>query len=117
MPDCDSSPSKLRINVYDPVGYFDMLELLKHCLLVVTDSGGLQKEAFFNKKPCIIAREETEWTELVANGFATLVGSSKQKMLEAFQIYNNIALDYSINLYGNEIGVSIYNKLKNSILS
>lgn len=104
------------VEIIDAVGYFDMLELLKHCLLVITDSGGLQKEAFFNKKPCIIAREETEWIELVENGFATLVGSNKQKMLEAFQIYNNIALDYSINLYGTEIGVSIYNKLKNSIL-
>ena len=42
-----------------------MLELLKKCKLVVTDSGGLQKEAFFNKKHCVIAREETEWIELV----------------------------------------------------
>ncbi|MDO6425174.1 UDP-N-acetylglucosamine 2-epimerase, partial [Saccharophagus degradans] len=62
------------ITFIDPVGYFDMLSLLKNCLIVVTDSGGLQKEAFFNKKACMIAREETEWVELVNHGFAVLVG-------------------------------------------
>ena len=99
------------VEIIDPVGYFDMMELLKHCLLVITDSGGLQKEAFFNNKPCIIAREETEWTELVENGFASLVGSNKQKMLDAFRVYNNITLDYSMNLYGNEVGNTIYKEL------
>jgi UDP-GlcNAc3NAcA epimerase len=103
------------VEIIDPVGYFDMLELLKHCLLVITDSGGLQKEAFFNKKPCIIVREETEWTELVKRGFATLTGSDKVKMLEAFQKYNNLTLDYAINLYGNQVGNSIYESLKNSL--
>lgn len=104
------------VEIIDPVGYFDMLELLKHCLLVITDSGGLQKEAFFNKKPCIIAREETEWTELVDNDFATLVGSDKVKMLEAFQKYHNLSLDYTIDLYGNQVGRYIYEALKNSLL-
>jgi len=107
---------KYNVEIIDPVGYFDMLELLKHCLLVITDSGGLQKEAFFNNKPCIIAREETEWTELVENGFATLVGSNKQKMLEAFQNYKNTSLDYTINLYGNQVGMTIYEGIKNRIL-
>ena len=105
-----------NVEIIDPVGYFDMLELLKHCLLVITDSGGLQKEAFFNKKPCIIAREETEWTELVDNDFATLVGSDKQKMLDAFRYYKHISMDYSINLYGNQVGRTIYKELKNRIL-
>ena len=59
----------------DPVGYFDMLQLLKYCSLVITDSGGLQKEAYFNQKPCVIAREETEWVELVEAGFARIGGS------------------------------------------
>jgi UDP-GlcNAc3NAcA epimerase len=103
------------VEIIDPVGYFDMLELLKHCKLVITDSGGLQKEAFFNKKPCIIAREETEWIELVDNDFATLVGSNKQKMSEAFQKYKTISLDYSIKLYGNQVGIFIYKELVNSL--
>ena len=92
-----------------------MLQLLKHSLIVITESGGLQKEAFFNKKPCIIVREETEWTELVERGFATLAGSDKVKMLEAFQNYNNLTLDYTINLYGNQVGKSIYEALKKSL--
>ena len=58
-----------------------MLELLKNCNLVVTDSGGLQKEAFFNKKHCIIAREETEWVELVSNKFAKIVGTNSNLMV------------------------------------
>jgi len=107
---------KYNVKIIEPVGYFDMLELLKHCLLVITDSGGLQKEAFFNKKPCIIAREETEWTELVDNDFAILAGSDKQKMLDAFRHYKNISLDYSIDLYGDQVGVSIYKVLKDWIL-
>jgi UDP-GlcNAc3NAcA epimerase len=60
-------------------------------------------------------REETEWTELVKRGFATLTGSDKVKMLEAFQKYNNLTLDYAINLYGNQVGKSIYESLKNSL--
>jgi UDP-GlcNAc3NAcA epimerase len=59
----------------DPIGYFDMLELLKKCRLVLTDSGGLQKEAYFFKKPCVILREQTEWVEIVDNGNALLAGT------------------------------------------
>ncbi|MEE9349461.1 MAG: UDP-N-acetylglucosamine 2-epimerase (non-hydrolyzing) [Flavobacteriaceae bacterium] len=104
-----------KITIIDPVGYFDMLELLKNCNLVISDSGGLQKEAFFNKKHCIIAREETEWVELVSNGFATIIGSDKGKMINAFNSYqtkikNNLT-DFSMNLYGNTIGETIHNEI------
>lgn len=63
--------NKLKPNfeLVDPVGYFDMIELLDNCRFVVTDSGGLQKEAYFFNKFCITLRNETEWTELVDNGF------------------------------------------------
>ncbi|MEN8124174.1 MAG: UDP-N-acetylglucosamine 2-epimerase (non-hydrolyzing) [Bacteroidota bacterium] len=96
----------------EPVGYFDMLELLKNCKMVVTDSGGLQKEAFFNKKYCIIAREETEWIELVENGFAKIAGSDKQQMLDAFDHFKNCNSDFDIDLYGDEVGESIYNSIR-----
>jgi UDP-GlcNAc3NAcA epimerase len=96
-----------------PVGYFDMLELLKNCQLVITDSGGLQKEAFFNKKHCIIAREETEWVELVKNGFATLVGSDSAKMQAAFAQYQNSNADFSMDLYGKEVGEEIHKLIHN----
>ena len=101
------------INIIDPVGYFDMLQLLKNCKLVVTDSGGLQKEAFFNEKPCIIAREETEWLELVDNGFAQLVGSDDKKMFKSFEYFHDSKLEYSKNLYGNQVGQLIYERIFN----
>ena len=102
-----------NIKIINPVGYFDMLELLKNCNLVVTDSGGLQKEAFFNKKHCIIAREETEWVELVTNNFAKIVGSNSTKMVGAFNDFQNLKADFSISLYGNNVGEHIYKELIN----
>ncbi len=100
-----------NLKIINPVGYFDMLELLKNCNLVITDSGGLQKEAFFNKKHCIIAREETEWVELVSNGFAKIVGSDSQKMVDSFKGFQNSTVDFSINLYGNNVGEKMYDEI------
>ena len=100
-----------NITFIDPVGYFDMLELLKNCQLVITDSGGLQKEAFFNKKYCIIAREETEWTELVANGFAKIVGTDSDQMITVFNEFKNSKINVSVNLFGNNVGEKIYSEI------
>jgi UDP-GlcNAc3NAcA epimerase len=72
------------IQVIDPAGFLDMISLESTCSLVITDSGGVQKEAFFFKKPCIILREQTEWVEIVENGNALLVGSSEEKLIEAY---------------------------------
>ncbi|AFY66783.1 non-hydrolyzing UDP-N-acetylglucosamine 2-epimerase [Geitlerinema sp. PCC 7407] len=72
-----------QINTIDPVGYFEMLHLLKHCLGVITDSGGLQKEAYFFRKPCLTLRDETEWLELVKCGANFLVGADEQKILSS----------------------------------
>ncbi len=104
-----------NITIIEPVGYFDMLELLKQCKMVVTDSGGLQKEAFFNKKYCIIARDETEWVELVDNNFAKIIGSDTTKMLTAFHDFKNSRVDFSVNLYGENVGESIYAEIRNLI--
>jgi UDP-GlcNAc3NAcA epimerase len=106
---------KYNITFINPVGYFDMLELLKNCKMVVTDSGGLQKEAFFNKKHCVIAREETEWVELVKNNFAKITGSNKQQMLDAYNQFRNSDTNFSINLYGDQVGKRIYKEIKNTI--
>lgn len=84
----------------DPVGYFDMIQLLKHCEIVITDSGGVQKEAFFFGKHCITLREQTEWVELVENGFNILVGSDANKLSDAFRYFKTKKSDFSINLYG-----------------
>jgi len=60
------------LTVVDPVGYLDMVQLLHGCTQVFTDSGGLQKEAYFHRKPCVTMRDETEWTETIAAGWNRL---------------------------------------------
>lgn len=72
-----------QIHLIDPVGFLDMIHLEKNATLVVTDSGGVQKEAYFFKKPCVVLREETEWVELVETGAAKLAGADKSKLKTA----------------------------------
>lgn len=74
-----------HVHVIDPVGYFDMLLLESLCDFVVTDSGGVQKEAYFFKKPCITLRDSTEWVELCEHGWNTLVGADTEKILSALR--------------------------------
>ncbi len=91
-----------NLTIIEPVGYLEMVYLLKRCKLVMTDSGGLQKEAFFFSKPCITLRDETEWVELIEKGFNTIVGADKQKIIETYK-KQNFDMDFDINLYGNGI--------------
>lgn len=72
-----------NLTLIAPVGYLEMLWLLKHCGLVATDSGGVQKEAFFMGKSCITMREETEWLELIEIGANELVGADEFKIISA----------------------------------
>jgi len=88
-----------NLTIIDPVGYLDMVWLITNCELVMSDSGGLQKEAFFFHKPCITLRDETEWVELVEHNFNLLVGADKDKILESYK--NHIfTLNFDIDLYG-----------------
>jgi UDP-GlcNAc3NAcA epimerase len=84
-----------------PVGYFDMIMLLKHCKLVITDSGGLQKEAFFFQKNCVTLRKETEWVELIENNYNELAGNDPEKIYQAYQKMIQQKNNFSKNLYGN----------------
>ncbi|MEA5598789.1 non-hydrolyzing UDP-N-acetylglucosamine 2-epimerase [Rivularia sp. UHCC 0363] len=89
-----------NIQILEPVGYFDMITLLSNCKGVFTDSGGLQKEAYFFHKPCITLRDETEWVELIEHGFNTLVGADKNIIWQAEVNLRTSIHDYSKPLYG-----------------
>lgn len=92
---------KTTFNIIDPIGYFDMIMLLKNCALVITDSGGLQKEAFFFRKYCITTREQTEWVELVENGYNYIAGTNTDFIVKnALSLISKEFPDV-INLYGN----------------
>lgn len=89
-----------NITFIEPVGYLEMVWLLGNAYMVITDSGGLQKEAFFFKKPCITLRDETEWVELIKYNFNVLAGAKKEKIIYAFRGHQ-FNTDYSIDLYGS----------------
>lgn len=89
-----------NIKLIEPVNYFDMIKLLKNCKLVATDSGGLQKEAFFFAKPCITMRDETEWVELIEGGFNVLVGAEQDKIVSAYKKLGSFATNFEKDLYG-----------------
>jgi UDP-GlcNAc3NAcA epimerase len=84
----------------EPVGYFDIIELLKNCNLVITDSGGMQKEAYFFNKYCITLREETEWIELTDNHFNLLTGSDPIRIKKGFTEFKGKQISEVIPLYG-----------------
>lgn len=73
--------SQPQIQIIEPVSFLDMIALEKNCILVMTDSGGVQKEAFYFKKPCVVLRTETEWTELAECGAAILAKSGDAKKI------------------------------------
>ncbi len=90
-----------KIQLIDPVGYLDMLMLEKNAFLIVTDSGGVQKEAFFHKVPSIILRNETEWIELVENNLSALAGFDKQKII--YEINNFRPKNFGFSFYGSGV--------------
>ncbi|PAF43797.1 UDP-N-acetylglucosamine 2-epimerase (non-hydrolyzing) [Helicobacter sp. 11S03491-1] len=90
-----------HITLTNPLGYLEMIWLLKHSKAVLTDSGGLQKEAYFFGKPCLILREESEWEELVTHQCGILVGTHKEKIIQSFgNIPYLFAKPFPKNLYG-----------------
>ena len=95
--------SELRSNpnlvFIDPVGYLDMLVLEKNARMILTDSGGIQKEAFIFNVPCITLRPETEWVETVASGWNTVVGADKDRIVRATQ--KEIPSDSPEAIFGN----------------
>lgn len=76
--------AKGRVIITEPASFLEMIVLEQEASMVITDSGGVQKEAYFFKKPCIILRPETEWVELVQNGTAIVCDADSEKILAAF---------------------------------
>lgn len=100
-----------NIKIIAPVGYLDMINLENNSQKIVTDSGGVQKEAYFLQKPCITMRDETEWIETVENGWNTIVGSNKEKILDAIINFNPKGEQKMVFGHGNAADI-ISEKLK-----
>ncbi len=75
-----------NVKLIEPVGYLQMLWLLKHSAKVLTDSGGLQKEAYFMRKPCITLRDQTEWVETLEGNWNFIVAADKEKIVEYLHV-------------------------------
>ncbi len=89
------------VKFINPVGYFEMIHLIQHSRLIMTDSGGLQKEAYFFEKKCVTLREETEWVELVEANANKLVGANYHAIIEGVKSMLAHPADFSAKLYGD----------------
>ncbi|MFP4662898.1 MAG: non-hydrolyzing UDP-N-acetylglucosamine 2-epimerase [Bacteroidales bacterium] len=104
-PGTKNIAEKLQINfsgltIIEPVSYFEMIYLLQSADCVFTDSGGMQKEAFFFEKPCITLREETEWVELVEHGYNKLACNSSEDILTAYHNFVKNPPLFDKKMYG-----------------
>jgi UDP-GlcNAc3NAcA epimerase len=89
------------VQVTPPLGFLETAWLLRHCRLLLTDSGGMQKEAYFHGKPCVTLREETEWVELVKIGANRLVSPESGDALVTIHQAMETAISSTANLYGD----------------
>jgi len=88
-----------NIRMVDPVGYLEMVWLEANCRCVATDSGGVQKEAYFHEKRCVTLRKETEWIELLTHGVNDLVDADEKLIADALR--NQESRSFSKGIYGS----------------
>ena len=102
-----------NITIIDPIGYLDMILLEKHAALIATDSGGVQKEAYFHKVPCITLRDQTEWIELVEQGANIITGANTEAIIAALsKAINTNPTIFDKPLYGDgNTGIAIVDSL------
>lgn len=80
-----SIKSNSKFHIAEPASFLEMIALEKNCKIVMTDSGGVQKEAFYFEKPCVILRPETEWIELVECGTALIADADEKKIIDSYK--------------------------------
>jgi UDP-GlcNAc3NAcA epimerase len=94
--------SNENLKIIPPASFLEMTLLEKYAQMIITDSGGVQKEAFFFEKPCVILRPQTEWTELVDHGCAILADASFERILEAYKHFKSEGLELEFpRLFGD----------------
>lgn len=89
------------IHLIPPVAYLDMVHLEQHSRMILTDSGGVQKEAWFMKKPVVILRKETEWTEITDSGNGLLTDANEEKIVSAVKFFLSAPPKEFPEIYGN----------------
>jgi UDP-GlcNAc3NAcA epimerase len=90
-----------NIRLTEPLAYLDMIQLERNSKLIITDSGGVQKEAYYFQKPCIIARPETEWIELLELKTAMLCDVNKEKIETAYQAFTEYPPHFFPPIFGD----------------
>lgn len=89
------------VQIIAPVSFFDMIKLEKNASQIITDSGGVQKEAYFFKVPCIVMRPETEWVEIIETGNGLLADADTQRIVDGFNHFNGRITSTYPELYGD----------------
>jgi UDP-GlcNAc3NAcA epimerase len=82
---CERVLASKRIRLLPPASFFEIIELERNAQIVMTDSGGVQKESFFFERPCVILRPETEWVEIVEHGAGIIADADYDKIVNAYQ--------------------------------
>ncbi len=90
-----------NIRILPPASFLDMIMLERHADMIITDSGGVQKEAFFYHKPCLILRSETEWSEIVKCGAAIITDADENTIMESYNNFTNIPPHNYPDIFGD----------------